>query len=40
MRRQFIVWAYLVLAVVLTAYGGYSIIYSVSQQKVASSIEH
>lgn len=33
MRRQYFAWTYLVLAIVLTAYGGYSVISSASQQK-------
>ena len=33
MRRQYFAWTYLVLAIVLTAYGGYSIIYNTNHQK-------
>ena len=33
MRRQYFYWTYLVIAIVLTVYGGYSIIYSVSHDK-------
>lgn len=33
MRRQYFAWTYLVLAIVLTAYSGYSIIYNINHQK-------
>ena len=33
MRKQFFLWSYFVLAVVLTAYGGYSLIYNFDHKK-------
>ena len=33
MRRQYFAWSYLVLALILTIYGGYSAIYSLTHQK-------
>ena len=33
MRRQYFYWAYLVLSVILTVYGTYSIVYSLNHQK-------
>ena len=33
MRRQYFAWTYLVLSIVLTIYGGYSIIYNLSHKK-------
>ena len=35
MRKQSFMWAFLVLSIVLTAYGGYSIIYSLNRSKDA-----
>ena len=35
MRRQYFYWIYLVAAIVLTIYGGYSIIYNVTHEKSA-----